>query len=147
MELQTLSATETYPLRHKILRPHQALSEMTYPGDEDPQNFHVGIKKEGVVFGIASVFMEDSSMFREKPCYRLRGMAVDSHLKGQGWGGKIFTFAMEEAQSRGCKVLWCNARTPAVPFYQRFGLKTYGEEFQMPGIGPHFVMARYFEGE
>ena len=36
--------------------------------------------------------------------------------------------------------LWCNARLHAVGFYERQGWKVEGDEFDVPDIGPHFVM-------
>jgi len=40
--------------------------------------------------------------------------------------------------------VWCNARTPALSLYQRAGLAVVSEEFELPRIGPHFVMERVF---
>jgi hypothetical protein len=36
--------------------------------------------------------------------------------------------------------VWCNARTPAVGFYEKLGFSTIGEEFELPPIGPHYLM-------
>jgi predicted GNAT family N-acyltransferase len=38
--------------------------------------------------------------------------------------------------------MWCNARIPAVPFYERLGWKTFGAAFEVAGIGPHVKMFR-----
>jgi hypothetical protein len=38
--------------------------------------------------------------------------------------------------------VWCNARTPAVGLYERAGFAIESGEFEIEGIGPHFVMAR-----
>ena len=45
------------------------------------------------------------------------------------------------AESGGAE-LWCNARLPAVGFYRRGGFEVVSDEFDVPGIGPHVVMAR-----
>jgi predicted GNAT family N-acyltransferase len=37
-------------------------------------------------------------------------------------------------------LLWCNARTPAVRFYQKQGWTPVGEEFDVPLAGPHVRM-------
>jgi predicted GNAT family N-acyltransferase len=36
--------------------------------------------------------------------------------------------------------VWCNARTPARAFYERAGFRTVSDEFELPEIGPHYVM-------
>ena len=36
--------------------------------------------------------------------------------------------------------MWCNARTPAVGFYQRHGWVVASEEFEVKTAGPHFKM-------
>jgi hypothetical protein len=45
-------------------------------------------------------------------------------------------------RENGGRYLWCNARLVAVPFYERLGLEAVGPEFDIPGIGPHYVMWR-----
>ena len=41
-------------------------------------------------------------------------------------------------------MVWCNARTPARGFYERYGFVAEGEEFELPDIGPHFRMSLAF---
>ncbi len=38
--------------------------------------------------------------------------------------------------------MWCNARSGARTFYERAGFCVEGEEFEIAGIGPHFLMAK-----
>ena len=39
-----------------------------------------------------------------------------------------------------CSLLWCNARTSAMGFYQNVGFEKIGEEFDIPTVGPHVLM-------
>jgi hypothetical protein len=43
---------------------------------------------------------------------------------------------------RGQKVdyLWCNARKRALPFYINMGFEVISDEFEVAGIGPHYVL-------
>jgi hypothetical protein len=43
---------------------------------------------------------------------------------------------------RGQKVnyVWCNARKKAVPFYRNLGFEIISDEFEVPVIGPHYVL-------
>lgn len=69
-------------------------------------------------------------------------MATKPELQGQGIGAKVLTTCLEHAKSRGGALMWCNARTTALAFYRRHGFETVGDEFETPGVGPHFVMVR-----
>ncbi len=39
--IRQITAAETIPLRHFVLRPHQPVSACHYPGDDDEANFHM----------------------------------------------------------------------------------------------------------
>jgi predicted GNAT family N-acyltransferase len=38
------------------------------------------------------------------------------------------------------RLMWCNARSPAVRFYERNGWMLASEEFVIESAGPHFKM-------
>ena len=91
--------------------------------------------------GIASLYREDR---RGGPAggWRLRGMATDPGVRGAGFGAALLAWCIEHAAAAGGSEVWCNARMVAVDFYRRFGFQVVSEEFDIPGIGPHVVMAR-----
>jgi GNAT superfamily N-acetyltransferase len=68
-------------------------------------------------------------------------MATDPRHRGQGVGAQILAQLIEHARGQGATRVWCNARTPALSLYARAGFTPESEEFEIPGIGPHFVMA------
>ena len=47
----------------------------------------------------------------------------------------------QEAAERG-EVVGCNASASACAFYAREGFSVEGEEFELPQIGPHFLMKK-----
>jgi ribosomal protein S18 acetylase RimI-like enzyme len=61
-------------------------------------------------------------------------------LQGSGLGRAVLTECIEHVRSAGAEVLWCNARLGALGFYERLGFATVGDEFDIAGIGPHYVM-------
>ena len=69
-------------------------------------------------------------------------MATAPEFRGRGAGGAILAALVDHARSQGATRVWCNARTPALSLYARAGFQRESEEFEIPGIGPHFVMAR-----
>ncbi len=150
MTVRALSAAETRPLRSEVLRPGTPPDALVYPGDDVPGSFHAGALVDGEVVGIATVYPEpvpdeyaaDLRAGGRDPsnAFRLRGMATRAHLQGSGLGRAVLERCLEHVREAGAEVLWCNARVGALGFYQRLGFETVGNEFDIAGIGPHYVM-------
>jgi GNAT superfamily N-acetyltransferase len=132
---------ETHVMRQGILRRHQALAEMEYPGDRDAATVHFGAFEEQRLLGIASLYREPWKDDPQPGDWRLRGMAVDEQKRGSGLGAKLLTACGRHMAERGGKRLWCYARAPACGFYEKFGLSKRGPIWDEAGIGPHVVMA------
>jgi GNAT superfamily N-acetyltransferase len=138
----TIPAEEVRPLRGRLLRPGQSAEELVYPGDALPGALHLGAWVDGELAGIASVSPEPVPGSSDGDAWRVRGMATVPEVRGRGVGAALLEACLEHARAQGGRVAWCNARTPAVGFYERFGFHVEGEEFELPGIGPHFLMRR-----
>lgn len=67
-------------------------------------------------------------------------MAVSDRWQRTGLGRRLLDEIEAIVLQSGERLLWCNARTPAVAFYQRLGWTSVGEEFEIPTAGPHFQM-------
>ena len=123
-----------YDLRLRVLRPGFPPEAAIFPGDDDPGTVHLGaFADEGRrrCAGIASVYVNDG--------LQLRGMAVDPEFQGRGVGAALLRRVHQIAQERSLS-LWCNARVSAVGFYRRLGWETEGAEFDIPTVGPHYIM-------
>ncbi|MEO0324840.1 MAG: GNAT family N-acetyltransferase, partial [Myxococcota bacterium] len=135
---------DTHALRHRVLRPHQTLADCAYPGDAVPGAFHTGVRlgERGPLVAVGSISPErDASGRAEFGDWRIRGMAVDPAHRGAGHGRRVLDALVAHARDAGGVAPWCNARERALSFYERAGFRVYGERFDVPGIGPHFVMA------
>lgn len=139
--IKQVTAADVYPLRHRVLRPNQTPADCVWAQDDDPDTAHFGAVLDHRIVGIASIALCPRA--GDPPnTWRLRGMATAPELRGQGIGARVLTTCLEHAKSRGGTLMWCNARTTALIFYRRHGFDTVGDEFEAPGIGPHFVMVR-----
>ncbi len=139
--IRAIAPERTHALRQRILRRHQPISEMEYPGDREADTVHLGAFDAERLVGIASLYREP---WREDPRpgdWRLRGMTVEDRLRGAGVGAALLQACIDHVRGAGGKRLWCNARTPAQGFYERFGLTTRSAVWEEEGIGPHVVMA------
>lgn len=147
VEVRFISADETRPLRAAILRPGQSPETLIYPGDDADETAHFGAYRGGELIGIASVYREpvprENGSGEDDPnAWRLRGMATITSMRGRGYGRMILEKCVEHVAREGGTVLWCNARTTAAGFYETLGFHIIGHEFDIPGIGAHFVMLR-----
>ena len=120
-------------LRRRVLYPGRSPERANYIGDETA--LHIGAYTDpGELVGCASLFRQDAGAMQ------LRGMATDAAVRGTGAGLAIVRFAETFARKTGAPRLWCNARATAVGFYEKCGWHKEGAEFEVAGIGGHFVM-------
>ncbi len=73
------------------------------------------------------------------PDGKIGRMAVRKPWRGKGVGGEILELLVDEARSRGHEYVKLAAQTHAIPFYEKFGFRRYGDEFMDAGI-PHYWM-------
>ena len=140
MRIRFIKAQDTWGLRHRVLRPHQAIEDCDYPNDRNPESFHLGVFLGEHLIGIGSFYAEKNDSLKGWKQYRLRGMATDPGLRGQGAGGKLIRFAIEHLRAQRADLLWCNVRDDATSFYKKLGFAPHGEPFLIEGIGMHEVL-------
>ncbi len=141
-----------FELRKAVLRPWltRADARAAYEGIEE--HFQVGALRDGKLVSTAGFVIDAHPDYREAPFgplqWRLRGMATEPTQQGQGLGGRVVAFGIEEiarrlsAAGQARATLWCNGRTGAQFFYERCGFAPLGEVFETPGTGPHYVFWR-----
>jgi predicted GNAT family acetyltransferase len=96
--------------------------------------------KEEIV-GVAS-FMEDTHSDFYGRQSRLRGMAVLPEYRKKGLAELLLKKGEELLIKKGRTLLWFNARIVALHFYKTLGYTTVGKEFNIPKVGPHYVMKK-----
>jgi ribosomal protein S18 acetylase RimI-like enzyme len=134
-----------YVLRRDVLRPGQALSKVMHDYDFAPDTFHVAaFGPRNQVAACGTFYPEPlphgANDGEKDHSWRLRAMASLPQLRGHGYGAAALRYGIAEIRRRGGTLLWCNARTGAVGFYERIGFSIVSDEFEVESIGPHFVM-------
>ncbi|MCX7885870.1 MAG: GNAT family N-acetyltransferase [Verrucomicrobiae bacterium] len=142
VSIRRITARETVPVRHVILRPGRPVSDCVFAHDEDSETAHFGAFVDGVLVGVASVYRLPPPGTTDVSAWQVRGMAVLEHMQKQGIGSALLQVCCEYVKARGGRRLWCNARTEAVSFYAKHGFQTASAEFVIPGVGPHRRMER-----
>jgi ribosomal protein S18 acetylase RimI-like enzyme len=135
IRVAAVPAELTRPLRKAVLRPHESLEELA--SHEQPGAHAVGAFEGERLIAVGFVGADG-----EPDEWRVRGMATEPDARGRGAGSAVLDALIEHAADQGATRIWCNARIPAVSLYARAGFEVESEEFEIPGIGPHVVMAR-----
>ena len=152
--VRRVPAEAVRPLRTAVLRPGWEPGRLaTYPEDEAVA-VHIAAYADGAEApgGVGTVYAEpppaalageiDGAAYAPGAAWRLRGMATSDAARGSGLGRAVLDGCFDVVRQSGGGFLWCNARLGAVGFYRRMGLATAGPEFEIDGIGPHYVMWR-----
>lgn len=137
--IRFLQAEEVLPLRSLVLRNGKPEIDCVFPGDNDPDSFHLGYEKNGEIICVASFYFKGKEEFSGR-AYKLRGMATHPDWQGKGIGNQLLNFAIVYLRGQNANYIWCNARQKAYRFYQSLGFEFISEEFEFPEIGPHKAM-------
>jgi ribosomal protein S18 acetylase RimI-like enzyme len=140
IKIEFITTEQTYPLRNSVLRPNKPVESVFLEKDNDADTFHLGAFYEGKLISIGSFHQSDHSQFLQSNQYQLRKMATDPQFRKMNAGRQLIEFAFNELRNRKVELMWCNAREVAIGFYEKLGLKTANNFFEVPGIGPHKLM-------
>jgi ribosomal protein S18 acetylase RimI-like enzyme len=140
--IESVRLEDVIETRHLILREGQQRSSCYYPEDSYKYTMHFAAKLDEHIIGCASVYKESHPDFKLRQSWRIRGMAVLGIFQGQNIGSLLLETCVNHAIAMKGDVIWCNARRDAVNFYERAGFKVIGDEFEIPNIGPHFLLAK-----
>ena len=134
IRVEPIPIADTRPLRHAVLRPHQSIDAIVE--HELPDAFAVGVFDfDDRLIAVGFVSPDGSP-----DDWRVRGMATEPAARGRGAGGAVLEALVAYARHRGAGRVWCNARVAARGLYERAGFRVTSQEFEVPDIGPHYVM-------
>jgi GNAT superfamily N-acetyltransferase len=149
VEIRQVPVSQTYEIRNRLLRPGRPVECVHYDQDKLPSAFHLGAFIDGEHVGTASYYqLPNEHVLTDAPdiapdcLWQLRGMASEVARRGRGIGTAMLAESYRIIREKGGRVLWCNARLVALEFYKRNGFSILGDEFDVPDIGPHYVMWR-----
>jgi len=122
-------------LRNDILRKPLGLAFQKEELEKEADDILIGAFDEDNMLGCC--ILTDM----QNGCARLRQMAVKKNMQGKGIGESIMTFAENLARDKGFKRLTMHARDSALGFYEKFGYKVKGDQFEEINI-PHHIMEK-----
>jgi predicted GNAT family N-acyltransferase len=135
-----ITVDESLPLRNILLREGKLTNEQCrFATDSLPGAFHLGYYIGDELVCIASFHPQSYGDFAGAG-YQLRGMATVEKYRGRGIGNQVLNFGIVYLRGQRVNYLWCNARKKALPFYLNMGFEVISDEFEQPGVGPHYVL-------
>ena len=140
IQIKKISAEETYAVRLAVLRKNIPLP-YKFKGDLENDTFHLGAFSKGKLIAVSSFMKASHKQFKGSQ-YQLRGMGTLEAFQGFGAGKLMMEHAFKLLKDLKIDCLWCNARVIAVPFYEKLGMKTVGEQYDIEFIGAHYVMVK-----
>jgi predicted GNAT family N-acyltransferase len=143
IEIRAVTAEDVRPIRRRVLRAGLPRPDVAFEGDDADDTFHAGAFVDGRLVAVATVLRRPPpDAPAAEPAWQVRGMATEPAARGRGLGGELLERCVEHVVRAGGGVVWCNARTRAVPFYERHGFVRDGEAFDVADLGPHVRMRR-----
>ena len=105
------------PLNQKYLNAFHEI-------DKDPNNELIVVEHSGKVIGVLQLtFIPYLSYIGSWRCL-IEGVRIDKNYRGRGWGEKLFKYAIDKAQNKGCKLIQLSSdkgRPEAIRFYEKLG--------------------------
>jgi predicted GNAT family N-acyltransferase len=144
MQIRIVDGATTQELRRAVLRPNWPVGSPMH-GDENPDAVHfAAVADDGTVIATCLILPRLYPPRPDEPdAWQLRGMATAPERRSQGIGAAIVHAVITEAKRRSGRLMWCDARTTAVPFYRAHGFTAEGAEFIHAESGiPHYRMWR-----
>ena len=132
----------THDLRRRLLRDGRPDADVDFPEDHLDGAFSMGAFDDtGMLVGIASFAPAPTPHRPGARAWRLRGMAVEEAVQGQGVGSALLAAAVERLRRLGAEVVWANGRDTALGFYERHGWQVVGDGFVTGEVPlPHHVV-------
>ena len=139
INIREISSTDTFQVRHPVLRDGKPLESCAFTNDNHLSTIHFGLFDDDEIAGVASLFHQNNDLFHGNQ-HQLRGMAVLDNFRRKGYGEALLKRIEEYAMSQNSDIIWFNARENAVPFYSALNYTIADEPFVIEGIGIHYIM-------
>lgn len=124
---------QSLALREQVLRLPLGLKLGAEDLAGEDQQWHLGLVQQEQLLACLVIRPE------QQPLAKLRQMAVQPGLQGQGLGKRLIVAVEQWLLCRDFEEVKLDARLSALGFYQRLGYQSQGSPFQQVGI-PHVLM-------
>jgi GNAT superfamily N-acetyltransferase len=147
LAMRRVELADVIDLRHQVLREGLPREEAVFEGDAGPTARHYAAVElsPGTGGRVRTVCCATFHLnaWAGETAWQLRGMATAPDLRGRGVGRALMEWAEQDLrQAAPVRLLWCNARVPALSFYLAQGWEIRSEIFDIPTAGPHHKLTK-----
>jgi predicted GNAT family N-acyltransferase len=133
--IEQVDAAACYPLRMQELREGRAPE---IEEDDAPYTLHLAARIDGgEIVGVVRLHPRDCPWRDVEGSWQLRGMATDPRVRGLGAGRALVAEGLTRVSALSAQLVWCDARKPAVGFYEKCGFTIVTEEYDLRDVGLH----------
>jgi predicted GNAT family N-acyltransferase len=125
LTIEEIPISMVLPIRQKVMWPDKDLEFVKVP--EDESGLHLGLKSEGQLISVISVFSDNEVA-------QFRKFATLDQFQGQGYGSILLNYVFDFLKNKKISKIKCNARKDKVAFYRKFGMKETYKSFEKAGI-------------
>ena len=118
--IRSVLTNEILEIRHQVLWPEKPLEFVKVPDDENA--FHFAMFVDDQLMSVISLFPDGENM-------RFRKFATIPEFQNKGLGSQLLKFAINYSQENHYKNIWCDARSNALGFYEKFGFSKFSQPF------------------
>lgn len=111
-------------MRREVMYPAFSIEQVKLKDDEE--GTHLGLYVDDKLIAVISVFVRNNIM-------QFRKFATKETYQGRGYGTVLLEHVMKLAKEHNCVSIWCNARSSARKFYEKFGMHITGETWLQDG--------------
>ncbi len=140
IKIKQINGLDTIPIRHTVLRKGKPVEACPIPQDNLESTFHFGLFYQEKLVGVCTFIIDKSPYFNDNKQYRLRAMGILDSYQGLHFGKQLLTHGVAFLKEKKIDRLWFNARVIAIKFYKNNEFETIGDIFNVPNVGPHYVM-------
>ena len=103
----------------------------------DPAISFFSFRADGELLGVGAIKRLDAEHAE------IKSMHTAAAARGRGVGRAMLAFVERTLREETpVRQMWCNARVPAIGFYERLGWRVVSERFEIPTAGPHVRMTK-----
>lgn len=134
--IHAVSTEHVLPLRSSILLGNET-DPCRFRGDDDPTTLHLAVYQGDTIIAVSTVCREALPRpgVQSNTAWRLRGVAVQPHARGFGFGRTLMKLCCDHARRHGGGLAWCTARETARGFYEALGFALASPPFKLPSRG------------